>query len=99
MLACSGSTVMGSIASRPNCTGRWTWSSPPTVPCSLSDWSFLVLHRQRIVTGVVGWIDPIFQATASAACSRADAGGVLGTDVKPNHPTDLAITAGAKDFS
>ncbi len=62
------------------------------------DWNNHLVRRidDDIVTSVVGWIDPIFPGDGLSGMAERMPAGVLGTDVKLNHPTDLAITAEGK---
>ncbi len=62
------------------------------------DWNNHLIRRvdNDIVTTVVGWIDPIFPGDGLSGTAERTPAGVLGTDVKLNHPTDLAITAEGK---
>ncbi len=62
------------------------------------DWNNHLVRRvdNDIVTTVVGWIDPIFPGDGLSGMAERLPAGVLGTDVKLNHPTDLAITAEGK---
>ncbi len=62
------------------------------------DWNNHLIRRvdNDIVTTVVGWIDPIFPGDGLSGTAEHMPAGVLGTDVKLNHPTDLAITAEGK---
>ena len=64
----------------------------------LIDWNNHLVRRvdHDIVTTVVGWIDPIFPGDGLSGMAERMPAGVLGTDVKLNHPTDLAITAEGK---
>lgn len=62
------------------------------------DWNNHLIRRvdNDIVTTVVGWIDPIFPGDGLSGTAERTPAGVLGIDVKLNHPTDLAITAEGK---
>jgi hypothetical protein len=48
------------------------------------------------VTTVVGWIDPIFPGDGLSGGAEKTAEGAVGTDVKLNHPTELAQTGDGK---
>jgi sugar lactone lactonase YvrE len=65
----------------------------------LIDWNNHLIRRvladETIVT-VVGWIDPIFPGDGVAGMAERTPEGVEGTDVKLNHPTDLAQAADGK---
>ncbi|HEY4058293.1 MAG TPA: hypothetical protein VGM39_16890 [Kofleriaceae bacterium] len=58
------------------------------------DWNNHLVRRvdNDIVTSVVGWIDPPFPGDGLSGNSESTPDGALGTDVKLNHPTDLAET-------
>ncbi|MDB4960304.1 MAG: hypothetical protein JWP01_303 [Myxococcales bacterium] len=62
------------------------------------DWNNHLVRRvdHDHVTTVAGWIDPIFPGDGLSGTSERSATGALGTDVKLNHPTDLAQTADGK---
>ncbi len=62
------------------------------------DWNNHLIRRvdNDIVTTVVGWIDPIFPGDGLSGNAERMPAGVAGTDVKLNHPTDLAITTEGK---
>jgi len=57
----------------------------------LIDWNNHLVRRidDDIVTTVVGWVDPIFPGDGLSGPSERMPAGVVGTDVKLNHPTDL----------
>lgn len=57
------------------------------------DWNNHLLRKvvaDGTVQTVVGWIDPIFPGDGVQGTAERTAEGVPGTDVKLNHPTDLA---------
>ena len=62
------------------------------------DWNNHLVRRidNDVVTTVVGWVDPIFPGDGQSGTAERTPTGVVGTDVKLNHPTDLAITAEGK---
>jgi hypothetical protein len=63
------------------------------------DWNNHLIRRilkdDRVVT-VVGWTDPVFPGDGSPGPAERTLDGALGTEVKLNHPTDLAQTADGK---
>ncbi len=64
----------------------------------LIDWNNHLVRRidSDIVTTVVGWVDPIFPGDGLSGPSERMPAGVIGTDVKLNHPTDLTETDDGK---
>jgi DNA-binding beta-propeller fold protein YncE len=64
----------------------------------LIDWNNHLVRRidNDIVTTVVGWVDPIFPGDGLSGPAERMPTGVIGTDVKLNHPTDLTETEDGK---
>lgn len=62
------------------------------------DWNNHLVRRidNDIVTTVVGWVDPIFPGDGMSGPDERMPAGVVGTDVKLNHPTDLTETDDGK---
>lgn len=62
------------------------------------DWNNHLVRRvdDDIVTTVVGWTDPIFPGDGLNGMGERMPAGVVGTDVKLNHPTDLTETDDGK---
>ncbi|MCX5746809.1 MAG: hypothetical protein NT062_30420 [Proteobacteria bacterium] len=63
------------------------------------DWNnHLVRHilTDDTIETLVGWVDPIFPGDGVAGPAEKSIDGVLGTDVKLNHPTDLALLPDGK---
>ncbi len=62
------------------------------------DWNNHLVRRidDDIVTTVVGWVDPIFPGDGVSGPAERMPAGVLGTEVKLNHPTDLTETDDGK---
>jgi DNA-binding beta-propeller fold protein YncE len=62
------------------------------------DWNNHLVRRidDDIVTTVVGWVDPIFPGDGLSGPAERMPAGVVGTDVKLNHPTDLVETDDGK---
>jgi streptogramin lyase len=62
------------------------------------DWNNHLVRRvdDDKVTTVVGWVDPIFPGDGLSGPSERMPAGVVGTDVKLNHPTDLTETDDGK---
>lgn len=62
------------------------------------DWNNHLVRRidDDKVTTVVGWVDPIFPGDGLSGPAERMPAGVVGTDVKLNHPTDLVETDDGK---
>ncbi|MFN0250490.1 MAG: hypothetical protein ACKV2T_26655 [Kofleriaceae bacterium] len=62
------------------------------------DWNNHLVRRidDDIVTTAVGWVDPIFPGDGISGMGERMPGGVKGTEVKLNHPTDLTETDDGK---
>ncbi len=62
------------------------------------DWNNHLVRRidDDIVTSVVGWTDPIFPGDGMSGPGERMPAGVLGTEVKLNHPTDFTETEDGK---
>ncbi len=63
------------------------------------DWNNHLVRRVLVdgtVTTLVGWTDPVFPGDGLSGGAERTAEGAPGTDVKLNHPTDLAQTADGK---
>jgi streptogramin lyase len=54
-----------------------------------------VMKTGRVKT-YIGWTDPVFPGDGVSGTAERSADGVMGTDVKLNHPTDLAQTSDGK---
>jgi len=54
-----------------------------------------VMQSGRVKT-YVGWTDPVFPGDGVSGTAERSADGVMGTEVKLNHPTDLAQTGDGK---